>query len=450
MTSLNPRPDKSLCHLDKLSSVESEGNSFEIKLPEGLSLLESQVAGHSFNNDQKTIGMLRAPSGLVLKPIAKPHLGEREIAFYESLQTSQDETSLELKNYVPKYYGTTDARISDRDVKFLLLQDITEDMTEPCVMDIKIGKRTWDPLATEEKRASEEKKYAKSKAAYGFCITGFQVYRLASGELQKFDKNYGKTLTAKGVVEALKIFLNVTPDRPPCRQLIVKLLSLLWKILVLFRKQQKYRFYSSSILIAYDACRLRYYLRYENREKDSSLQNQRASSFSSPLSLRNSSKNSPKEGTPNFQALRRRVLEKTRSLKRSVSLQLATTKESNPFEKETAVSNLLQRSDSYGPDSRIDKLCRTHSLVNNFDHEFAKMKEDYVALLNELTSSIKDKHNWVRVNMIDFTHVFPAENETGGGGGGGLDINYLEGIENLIKLVETFLTQRDGSLLEFP
>lgn len=28
-------------------------------------------------------------------------------------------------------------------------------MAEPCVIDIKIGRRTWDPLATEEKRIVE-------------------------------------------------------------------------------------------------------------------------------------------------------------------------------------------------------------------------------------------------------------------------------------------------------
>lgn len=29
-------------------------------------------------------------------------------------------------------------------------------MTEPCIIDIKIGKRTWDPLATEDKIITEE------------------------------------------------------------------------------------------------------------------------------------------------------------------------------------------------------------------------------------------------------------------------------------------------------
>ncbi|XP_046820169.1 inositol polyphosphate multikinase isoform X2 [Vespa crabro] len=402
---------------------------------------------------KERIGMLRAPLGRVLKPITKPHLGEREISFYENLQNSCDETILELKNYVPKYFGTTEILYSDKNVKFVVLQDITEGMAEPCVMDVKIGKRTWDPLASEEKRISEEKKYAQSKEAYGFCITGFQVYCLSGGELKKFDKNYGKTLTPQAVVEALKIFLNVTPQRPACRQLIVKLLSLLWKILVIFRKQENFRFYSSSILIAYDARRLRYYQRFGNDDKKkSSINCQRAKSFSSTLSssgtndknLEKGSSSSSKESSQNIQDLRRKVLERTRLLKRSVSLQFGIKDCSNSFERDNTYRevSLLQRSDSYGPDSKIDKLCRTHSHVNNFDQEIANMKEEYVALLNELSSTYEDKQNWVRVNMIDFTHVFPAPNETAG-----LDHNYLEGIENLIKLFETFLIQKEGYTL---
>lgn len=88
-------------------------------------------------------------------------------------------------------------------VTFLTLKDITDGMAEPCVMDIKIGRRTWDPLATPEKKATEELKYAESKRTYGFCITGFQVYCVSSGQLKQFGKHYGKTLDAKGVVEGI-------------------------------------------------------------------------------------------------------------------------------------------------------------------------------------------------------------------------------------------------------
>lgn len=36
------------------------------------------------------------------------------------------------------------------------MTDLTHGMLEPCIMDIKIGRRTWDPLASAEKKATEE------------------------------------------------------------------------------------------------------------------------------------------------------------------------------------------------------------------------------------------------------------------------------------------------------
>lgn len=58
--------------------------------------------------------MLRRQDGRVLKPVVKPLLGEREIAFYESLQASEDPVMLQLKNCVPRYYGTTELPIFGR------------------------------------------------------------------------------------------------------------------------------------------------------------------------------------------------------------------------------------------------------------------------------------------------------------------------------------------------
>lgn len=93
----------------------------------------------------------------------------------------------------------------------------------------------------------------------------------------------------------------------------------------------------------------------------------------------------------------------------------------------SAKGKTLLRSGSCSPDFRVDRL--------EFDEDVLAMRETYDDLLNELTSH--GKQNWVRINMIDFTHVFPAEDQNS------LDLNYLEGIENLIKLVEMFLVTKD-------
>ncbi|XP_034186725.2 inositol phosphate kinase 2 [Osmia lignaria lignaria] len=427
MTTVESQTDKTLSHLDKPSNTEVAEIPSDRGLPVGISPLESRVSGHPFDDERQMIGMLRRSDGRVFKPVVKPMLGKREIAFYENLQVSQDPMLLQLRNYVPRYYGTTDFQVFGRRITFLTLKDITDGMAEPCVMDIKIGKRTWDPLASSEKKAKEELKYAESKRTYGFCITGFQVYCTSSGQLRKFGKHYGKTLDAKGVVEALKIFLNISPERPPCRQLIVKLLSFLWKILLFFRTQRLFRFYSSSLLVAYDAKRLRHYHRLGN--KDTGCLPKTFTSSNSHASKSSVFNTAGKSIANSVETSRNRTMERVHFIKRSISL----SSEYDKIEKERT----LNRSGSCSPDFRVSRLCRTHSYVNNFDDDIVKIKEDYDDLLNELTSSSEEKQNWVRINMIDFTHVFPAEDPTA------LDMNYLEGIENLIKLVEMFLVSKD-------
>lgn len=59
-------------------------------------------------------GMLRGPSGRVLKPIMNPLQGEREMAFYENLTVSGHPTDVELSRYTPTYYGTKEMRVFDK------------------------------------------------------------------------------------------------------------------------------------------------------------------------------------------------------------------------------------------------------------------------------------------------------------------------------------------------
>lgn len=81
--------------------------------------------------------------------------GDRETKFYEELQTTRDPVLQEMSHFVPGYHGTKNLTVNGKDVNYIILDDITKGLKEPCIMDIKIGRRTWDPLATEEKIKNE-------------------------------------------------------------------------------------------------------------------------------------------------------------------------------------------------------------------------------------------------------------------------------------------------------
>lgn len=146
-------------------------------------------------------GLLSAvDDGSILKPAGKILCGAREIKFYEQVQAATTEADLVLlKDIIPQYRGHTKMHVDGKLVEFIKLSDLTHGMHEPCIMDVKIGCRTWDPLATSEKRKAEESKYQACKQPLGLCIPGFQVYSLANGRRLRFGKEYGKKLNENTV-----------------------------------------------------------------------------------------------------------------------------------------------------------------------------------------------------------------------------------------------------------
>jgi len=78
-----------------------------------------------------------------------------------------------LRTLCPRFYGT----VEDNNTVgggYLRLEDLTRPFHNPCIIDIKMGKVTWDPDATDTKRKREESKYPPLKKT-GFQLLGCRV-----------------------------------------------------------------------------------------------------------------------------------------------------------------------------------------------------------------------------------------------------------------------------------
>lgn len=66
------------------------------------------------------------------------------------------------------------------------------------------------------------------------------------------------------------------------------------------------------------------------------------------------------------------------------------------------------------------------------------IRKDYDLYLDNLVDvcNATGAREWAFVKMIDFAHVFPADDAS-------IDTNYLFGIENLVKIFEEFLRECD-------
>ncbi|XP_011179930.2 uncharacterized protein LOC105210584 [Zeugodacus cucurbitae] len=238
---------------EKLTNICATSEQLEIRLPAGFAAMETQVAGHTF--DTSSLGLLQDSGGCVLKPLGKPECGEREKNFYENLQEAEKSNDsnllLQLSSFVPKFHKTVSLVVNNRQHTFLKMEDLTKGMRKPCIMDIKVGKRTWDPMASEQKRRVEEQKYVRCKQVLGLCIPGFQVYTRQDYKVLRFSKEYGKNLDSDGFRATMALFINAE-NGEVCRPLVFEILKQLYRIREWFKVQTLYNFYASSLLIVYD------------------------------------------------------------------------------------------------------------------------------------------------------------------------------------------------------
>lgn len=337
-------------------------NQLQPQLPKGFTLLENQVAGHTFSPDTQALGMLKDVSvGCVLKPMGKPQCGERELSFYESLTNASDPVLVKARDLVPKFYSKLTLQVNGKEHTFMKMEDLTHGMRQPCIMDIKIGKRTWDPLASPQKRKVEEQKYVQSKQIVGLCLPGFQVYK--NGQLHKYGKEYGKQLDSMGLRETIRKFLNA--EHKVCQPLIRELLKQLYAIREWFRQQTVLHFYASSLLIVYDC---------------------------EALELVQQAQEQPP------------LLNGTLLLNGDLDAQ---------------ISNSSEHINSNPPITKDN-----HDVNNSLPHLMSSHHQQ-----QQQIKQFKTCKDFVKVRMIDFAHVFPAEN-------GQLDSNYLFGLENLIAIIE--------------
>jgi len=213
---------------------------------------EEQIAGHGMVDGKV---LLKHPDGRVLKPQQPPPKGIRELGFYQNISTSSDPDDVMIRRVVPEFYGVAK---NERGEEFLVLKDITQGMAQPTVIDIKIGSQTWIPGASEEKRAKERKKYLGTRPTLGFSVSGMLVHCLkgddtGSNSLLRVNKKFGMELKTEDVTDIPDLFFDVKRSGPVRRDLVETVIAKMHDTLRVLEAQRKYNFYSSSLLMAYDA-----------------------------------------------------------------------------------------------------------------------------------------------------------------------------------------------------
>ncbi|XP_056325558.1 inositol polyphosphate multikinase [Danio aesculapii] len=210
--------------------------------------LSHQVAGHKYGVDK--VGILQHPDGTVLKQLQPPPRGPREMQFYSMVYSEDrcDPCLVDLQAHLPKYYGTWSSPDAPTDL-YLKLEDVTRRFQKPCIMDVKIGQRSYDPFASQEKREQQIRKYPLMEEI-GFLVLGMRVYKVGSDGFDTYDQHYGRGLVKDTIKEGLsKFFYNGDTLR---KDAITASILKVQKILQWFEGQSRFNFYASSLLFVYE------------------------------------------------------------------------------------------------------------------------------------------------------------------------------------------------------
>eukprot|EP00189_Rhodosorus_marinus_P011094 CAMPEP_0184742530 /NCGR_PEP_ID=MMETSP0315-20130426/5465_1 /TAXON_ID=101924 /ORGANISM="Rhodosorus marinus, Strain UTEX LB 2760" /LENGTH=269 /DNA_ID=CAMNT_0027213377 /DNA_START=99 /DNA_END=911 /DNA_ORIENTATION=+ len=215
---------------------------------------EEQVGGHG--------GSMVVEGSRLLKACLEP-----ELDFYKRLENES------LADYAPKFHGT----VTKEGKEFLVLENLTEGMEDPVVMDIKMGTTTFvedaddldtkrmdllqkmikvDPNAPSESQREtgiSKREYMlfregiSSTTSLGFRIEG--IKHIHADDTSKTEIDFKKVKSPEQVLEALKVFVSF---RPQVAAEFKKLLAELEQILRGSKLFVSHRATGSSILFLYD------------------------------------------------------------------------------------------------------------------------------------------------------------------------------------------------------
>lgn len=205
-----------------------------------------QIGGFS-HKDQLVQILQEKDSTHLLKPLHLDLRGETEVQFYRSVFSRRH---LEhLRTLVPEFHGIVHlvqkAKENTAGEPFLRIQDVTAGFDNPSIMDIKIGKQSFDKFADEQKRKREREKYPHQEQV-GFRVIGLKKWIRNKKIYEIKDKKFGRNLLPQQISKALADFFQNN------RALIDQVIRKLKLILEILSSQNDFWLFSSSLLFVYD------------------------------------------------------------------------------------------------------------------------------------------------------------------------------------------------------
>uniref|UniRef100_A0A2K6ENQ2 Kinase n=1 Tax=Propithecus coquereli TaxID=379532 RepID=A0A2K6ENQ2_PROCO len=341
--------------------------------------LSHQVAGHMYGKDK--VGILQHPDGTVLKQLQPPPRGPRELEFYNMVIFKTKIFCFSGKILEPGFSLITDL--------YLKLEDVTHKFNKPCIMDVKIGRKSYDPFASSEKIQQQVSKYPLMEEI-GFLVLGMRVRMIIKNNIF-----WGP----------VRFFHNGFSLR---KDAIAASIQKIKKILQWFESQEQLNFYASSLLFVYEG----------SSQPTTTKSNDRtlAEKFLSKGQL---SDTEVLEYNNNFHVLSSTANGKIEaSVGKSLSKMYARHRKMYSKKHHSQTSLKVENMEQ---DNGWKSMSQEHlngNVLSQLEKVFYHLPTDCQEIAE------------VEVRMIDFAHVFPSNT---------IDEGYVYGLKHLITVLQSIL-----------
>ncbi|KAL6059963.1 Kinase [Balamuthia mandrillaris] len=173
----------------------------------------------------------------------------------------EGEGGLEVQTWDRKVYHQLEEQI-EREVitspkhthSYIVMENLTAHYKRPCLIDIKMGTKTWDDESPEHKRLIAMEKAAKTTTcSLGLRLCGMQVWQTPEKVLRKISKSEGLDLTPETIGAHLsKFFHNGERLRKDVISAFTKEVEALLYTLETCPPHHRFNIYSSSLLFVYE------------------------------------------------------------------------------------------------------------------------------------------------------------------------------------------------------
>jgi len=235
-------------------------------------IYESQVGGHS--------PLLKAKGGKLCKPLILQEYGfydtlEKHPSYrrwtatvFGSFEISQHDLRdwvnglakkkiLQRNQWVKDISKRLAKRLKETDEdphklhKYMVIEDLTRYYKHPCVMDVKVGTRTFGDDATEAKKISQGNKCtATTTASLGVRLCGYKVFYPRTKSVTEVDKYAHRKLDKDTIIHSLYEYFHTGNHLR--REVIQKFIDHLQTLRQTMEQDEAYRIYSSSLLFMYE------------------------------------------------------------------------------------------------------------------------------------------------------------------------------------------------------